>query len=219
MALKYLTPNDDAREVATKLRQAFTFFRKHGDGKYSANTIMSLLRASEGISAAIENGGVVHANHLPSLAVAEMPYSFDEETEVKSGGLMGIAIHLPDNRILIAVHSEARRKRLGTVLLHILRAWRPAGEMSIWVHRSNDVAQHFLLSNECVPWVLNPSGAIQWVSQRGQYDTSGAAENCNDWEIEEAIRMNAQYHQTRDTAPVEAPLLDRLALADDSVEF
>lgn len=172
--------------LAAAIRQAFAFFRRHGDRRYSAASLMRLLAHADRIDAG-------EHNDLPSVVTCEVPYSYDEDTEVKSGGVLGIAVLLPDERVMVAVHSERRQKRVGTSLIDFVRNYFTSYPV-VWVHRANFTGAAFLASLELMPWELNAAGAVQYC-QRQPLPEGEAVQDEPDYVIDQMLAQ--QRRQSR----------------------
>ncbi len=136
------------------LSKSFQYVRSQGGGHYSDRTVMHLQRNIERVDRD------PHDMDLPFLVVAEAPFSYDEDTEVKSGGILGMLIRWPDTKTVIAVHRNSRRKSVGRRLFEV--AQRNYLDMSFWVGRSNRQGQQFLLSLGMSPSAMNSQGGIRF---------------------------------------------------------
>lgn len=176
------------QEMSNVLRRAFAFFRRHDDGRYSANSKMDLLRFADKLDEYWQNDIEYDASEFPDIAYAEVPFSYDEETEVKTGGVVGMVIVLPGGRTMLAVHQEKRRARVGQALLITARdAIRY--ELALWIHRTNLVAQHFAISDSLgfMPFTVNRLGAVQY-SMNPPVEDSDAVEFCDDRDLDAMLR-------------------------------
>lgn len=169
----------DASALALALRSAFAFFRRHGDRRYSAQSLMRLLTFADKIDAGDHT-------ELPSIVTAEVPFAYDEETEVKSGGVLGIAVVLPDGRVMLAVHADKRRTKLGKALLSFVTSYFHSYPQ-VWVHRGNTIGAQFCLSMGYMPWLINPSGAVQYATMPTQPPTDDAVNEEPDFLVDEAL--------------------------------
>lgn len=145
---------------ATLMRQGFNFIRQHGDRRYSDTTLMRLVRAAE---QAERSAAGAQLSNMPNLVVVEAPTAYDEETEVKTGGISAMAICWPhnDGKTVLAVHRDKRRSKYGTLVLRALQesyCMTPA----LWVSARNFTAQQFLLSVGLMPTSLNGAGAVRY---------------------------------------------------------
>lgn len=131
------------------MRAAFQFLRTHGDSKYTATSLMNLLSAAEGAT-----------GDRPLLHVLEAPSSYDEETEVKTGGMVGVAIKYTNGKTLLAVKREHRRHGHGLLLLDA--ASRRGMAPNLWVHRENLGAIRFLAAAGYSPQSMNSQGALSF---------------------------------------------------------
>lgn len=141
------------------LKGAFPFFRAHSGGRYSSTSIMRLVAAMDRLDSGSTNG-------LPSLLVAATPYSYDEETECKKGGVVGMLVCWPqdEGRLMVAVHKARRRQKIGTALLRYYLAYESATAHA-WVSNRNFAGQAFLLANELYPTGMNSSGAVRYATE------------------------------------------------------
>jgi hypothetical protein len=137
------------------LRAAFTFFRQHADRRYSSKTLMALIDNADRLEGTGDRYSQV------TVVTVSIPFTYDEETEVKSGGVLGMGVLLPDRRILIAVRASARRQGLGRLIFENLDlAYVPTSVM--WLNRYNAVGQQFALAMGLVPQEMRPSGAVAY---------------------------------------------------------
>src|SRR5688500_3914727 len=114
---------------AMHLRNAFTFFRRHARNPgYSSGTLMRLLNAADSAEASTDR-----TNNLPVLTISTAPVSYDEDTEVKSGGMVGALVTWPDGKSLLAVESNSRRKGIARDIFHYHSSWSIYSAMYFWV--------------------------------------------------------------------------------------
>lgn len=145
-------------QVAAK---AFAFFRANSDGRYSSRNLMRLANLAD----EIENG--VQSQTLPFILAAVVPTSYDEDTEQKKGGHMGMAVWWANSgRCMLAVHPAQRRLGIGSaVLTFIRRHMANLGRPVFWVGRANVGGQMFLLSNALMPTAINSNGAVRYCNE------------------------------------------------------
>lgn len=136
---------------AQHLRGAFQFIRRNSANRYSNNSLMRLATAAD----------ETRDDRKPVITVATSPMSFDEETEVKSGGTSGMLVTFPDGRALLAVAVSQRRQGIATRLFRHNSNWTTITP-HFWVHSTNAPAQQFLLSMGLAPTALNGSGAVRY---------------------------------------------------------
>jgi GNAT superfamily N-acetyltransferase len=141
------------------LGQAFNFMRRNSAGRYSSSALMRVQRAHDDLQ-----DGMV--SRLPCLLVAERAAGYDELTEIKSGGILGMAVAWPD-RTLLAVQPAARRQGLGSVLVAAVTGFIPEASR-FWVARTNREGQQFLLRQGLVPQSMNNRGAIAFAIEGGE---------------------------------------------------
>lgn len=150
-------------EYEHALREAFAFMRRHDDGRYSSRMKMRILNAAERAEERRLNGQDPDTA-APGVVKIEVPFAFDEETEVKSGGALGILVVWPEDsgRVMLAVHKDHRRKKVGSALMGL--GTYPVGveQYTAWVNQRNTVAQHFLLSRGFMATGLNQVGGVCW---------------------------------------------------------
>jgi len=176
-------PNHEGYEEA--LRTAFNFLRKHDDGKYSSRTKMRVLDAATNAEFRRTSG---QAPAGPGVVVIETPFAYDEDTEVKSGGVLGVLVCWPDedNKVVLAVNKLHRRQHIGRLLMV---ATRPSGvyDYTAWVHTTNTPAQHFLLSRGAGPIAFNAAGGVCWQTP-GFIASDGAEDGIDPMESSRARR-------------------------------
>lgn len=137
--------------------RAFEFLRAQGDRRYSNNSLMELVNLAD----RHRNGGFESRPPAFILTVSQ-PYSFDEETEVKKGGVLGVVVQTNDGtcRAMLATAGGVRRRGVAGALLgaHLSLLGGP----TFWLHPSNAPAQHFLLRNGFQPVQMNRRGAVRY---------------------------------------------------------
>jgi GNAT superfamily N-acetyltransferase len=160
----------DGDQYGLALRQAFSFFRRHADGRYSNNTIMRILTAADRWDERVANDERTYDNRLPNLAICVIPTTYDENTEVKNGGMVGVLVSWEDDskRAIMAVHKNYRRKSIGTSLF--IRMRYSVLNANWWVGRHNQTGQQFLLSIGLFPTAFNTSGAIRYSAAHSDGD-------------------------------------------------
>lgn len=148
----------DRQRHVEALAQAFPFFRRHADGRYSSQTLMRLARVHD---QAIERR--IEDRALPLIAVAQEPVTYDEMTEQKLGGIVAMAVmfHELDGRTILAVRQTHRRRGIGTLLLRLIRQNKLP---HLWVARGNTAGQHFLIANSMFPTQLGTTGTIRYAA-------------------------------------------------------
>lgn len=183
---------DDVDGLSNELRQAFSFLRRHGNGRYSAGSLMKLLTAADRLDEATAGGFNVLASDVPMVATATVPYEYDEETEVKKGGTLACAIVLPDGRMMMAVNTNARRQKLGLALFHFVTGTGYVhGNPVVWIHQGNRDSAHFALAAGMQPREVNSRGAVAWsVDYIREEADDLATMDTGDWEVEEAMSIS-----------------------------
>jgi hypothetical protein len=154
--LRMLGPEN--AEYGGNLRMAFSFLRMHADRRYSDSSLMRLSRAAD----AYEYEQCRDPLRLPIVIVVEAPSSYDELTEVKHGGVLGVTVAWQgdDPKAVIAVHREVRRRGIATTMVEALG--RVVWNAAFWVGQRNTPGQQFLLSTGRFPVQLNSRGALQF---------------------------------------------------------
>lgn len=101
------------------LRQAFDFIRRDGGQRYTDRTLMAITRAAD--MAETMDADRILALNLPVVYFTEAPYSFDELTEEKRGGIVAAGVVITNDedvrRGVLAVRADMRRKGLATHML------------------------------------------------------------------------------------------------------
>lgn len=159
--ISYRTYTNTEPVYSQYVRQLFPFFRRNAEGKYTDRTMLTIANYSDAFIR--YNGDERILNEVtPLIVVAESPFSYDEVSEVKKGGLVGIGLITPnDNRMLIAVHRDMRRNKIGTNV-YIRGRNHISKNPILWAGRRNAVGQHFALSLGLVATALNAAGAIRY---------------------------------------------------------
>ena len=185
-------------ETAGACRQAFAFFRRNADRRYSASVLMSLLTHAEAIEADAERGVLPDsseddaAHRYPAVMTLGTPFEYDEETEVKSGGLVGVAVLLPDNRVLFAVLPDQRRKGVGREMTRLLAGRYDYFNLNWWIHQENRDGQQFALAVGLMPYQVNRHGAVLYRATAVEDPDVGAVEWMEDDEIERQLRRGSR---------------------------
>lgn len=143
---------------ATLMRQSFNFLRQHGDRRYSDTTLMRVVRAAEQVERS-----ATHTDNMPSLVTIELPTAYDEDTEVKTGGLCAMAVCWThnDGKTAIATHQSMRRRRYGSLMVRALQN-TVCSLPAFWVSARNAPGQQFLLSLGLMPTSMNGAGAVRY---------------------------------------------------------
>lgn len=154
------------------LEQAFPFFRRFSQGRYSSQSLMRLARAVDEY-----DGYGSSAGNLPLFLIASTPFSYDEETEVKSGGTLAMLAYWPsqDGRTMLAIAPPHRGKRLGTSMVACLRDYINS-EVTLWVGRTNTLGHRLALTSGLFPTAISPSGAVRYATAMLDADGDGGGE-------------------------------------------
>lgn len=139
---------------------AFEFLQRHGESRYSDRTLMSINRLAAS-SAAILDGSAPYADRPARVFICGSEVTYDEETEVKRGGTLAVAVCLPVEqgfKVVMATAPEARRQRLATSLMDMVR--RGTRGSTCWVGQNNIEGQQFLLSVGMFPLAMNNRNAV-----------------------------------------------------------
>lgn len=155
----------DPGRFSQALRDAFSFFRRAADGKYTSTSLMRLLDAAEG----------GRQTGQPPVRIVEVgrPSSYDPDTEVKTGGVVGMAVVYESGRTMLAVAPASRGSRVGrTLLAEAGYGLTITDPLTLWIHQSNVGAQRFALACGLVPESMNGSGAIAYRTVRMYGDTT-----------------------------------------------
>lgn len=149
-----------------EIRAGWEFLRRNHDGRYTDRSLMAILAEADtldnesyGGPSAVTTAG----NGLVMLSAAEA-ISFDEDTEVKRGGLLGVMFLVPgeegEARGIIAVREEARRHRLGTSLC--VMAAQHTRKLNLWMGAEAIAPQRFALAAGFMPHSFNRQNAISY---------------------------------------------------------
>ncbi len=163
--LEVVGPGMDGHEEA--LRAAFSFLRRHDDGRYSSRMKMRVLQAAEDAERGRELG-VSHTSY-PGVVMVRVPTHYNEDTEVKGGGLLaaGVCWSGEDGKVVLATHVDHRRKGLGKTIMHTLQNACGIYTRTAWVNKSNIIGQHFLLAVGLTPTGFNASGGVCYTGTVG----------------------------------------------------
>lgn len=152
--------NEDGAEYETHLRLGFEFIRRNSDRRYSTRTLQAILQAAD----EAENLRVYDINrptNLPALITLTRPISYDEETEVKSGGLAaaGVLFAGDDGRFVITTAPQFRRNGIGRALMRIANHMGP---VTVYANNGNYDGQRFLLACNLMPISISSVGTVSY---------------------------------------------------------
>lgn len=157
------------------LRTAYDVIRRYGDGRYSSRSLVNISNAADEAAALEQYPNEYNAvsrniitARLPHLLRATLPSSYDEETEVKFGGVVSAAVVFPanDNKTLLAVSPGMRKKGIGSAMLVLVNS--SIAPPVCWVHRTNSGGQQFLLRNGYAPSTITTGGAVRYTLAFGR---------------------------------------------------
>lgn len=140
---------------------AFDFLQRNANGRYSDRTLMAISRWSF-VSAELVEGTRQLDGPAPAVVSLSREVTYDEETEVKTGGTAALAVTLPSgegSKLIIATAPEARRNGYGSLLVRELRYFP---FIHAWVGATNTVGQQFLLANAMHPLAMNRRQAVMY---------------------------------------------------------
>lgn len=165
-----IMPTSDQYNLAT--RTAFEFVRRHGDGRYSDRTLMATHRLGDRWARTPS----LDVTEFPPFVVVEEAASYDPDTEVKSGGIIGMAYALPSEyeggtRAVLAVRQQSRCKGLGRYLLAELGVYL-SSTPALFVGRTNTVGLMFALANEYLVEGMNQRTGTLELRHRYSGDSS-----------------------------------------------
>lgn len=164
---KFMTVHNDD-DYGLYLGRARDYIGAHGDRRYSPITLNRIYNCSIALNDPLMQQTV---GTMPLLVVADTPITYDEETEVKQGGMLGIVVCWPNDRTVIAVHARRRREGLGMALMDRLIYNIGRESVVLWAARDNRVGHHFALDLGLFPSAMNLSGAIRYDCTVGETDS------------------------------------------------
>lgn len=164
--LSYIDFGSDLYPLA--LSTAFTFFSTQSSGRYTDRTMMTIRRIADKWADSTRSDRDEHVStegYLPNLYIAESPYSWDEETEIKRGGILSILMCLPNDegeyRGLLAVTEQIRRRNLGRSMMRACSMFN--GRMSWYIHQTNFAGMALATDSGFAPIQVNSNtGTIQY---------------------------------------------------------
>lgn len=140
----------------SNLSLLYRFFRSHSDGRYSARTMNKL--SSLPIDWEETRNGRGSVADFPTILMAGKQFTFDDETETKTGGKVGVAVVWPNGTTVIAVHREGRRTHIGSALIERVQSYN---HPVMWVGRQNIAGQMFSLKSGLFVTAMNANGALR----------------------------------------------------------
>lgn len=115
----------ESSEYSNFTSKMFDFFSAHSGGRYSDRSMMQLRRIGKRMEGTTAEGRFSSESetylNLPVGLVVESPNGWNADTEVKSGGILGMYVIIPtddgDCRGMIAVPNAVRRKGIASAML------------------------------------------------------------------------------------------------------
>jgi hypothetical protein len=159
--MTYLDLYSEAYPLA--LNTAFEFLSRNHDGRYRDRTLMSIRRwafsvAETDVHARTYGSSTFHDRKYPSILVLEAPFSYDEDTEAKSGGIIGLTVCVDDGdgdwRGILAVSKHMRNKKAASALVQGFNAVS-SSSMSYYAHSHNFLAARTAASLGYAPVAIN----------------------------------------------------------------
>jgi GNAT superfamily N-acetyltransferase len=149
------------------MSKAFIHLSKTHSGRYSDRTMMTVRRWADRVENTNYADRIRDENnvYLPVVICAESPYSYDNDTEIKRGGIHGMLIALPNDegtyRGILSVSEHSRRQGIGTALMTAAQNFGP--RLSMYANRTNLVAMRLAASTGYSPVQVNSvSGVIEY---------------------------------------------------------
>lgn len=158
-------------QYLTRLKEAVTFLRRNSSRRYSDSQLGSLMRKVDVCEERVASNNGRHSYfeadyRMPTLVIMEDEPGYDEETEVKTGGIIGVALIIPSldespSKVLMAVKEARRREGIGTKLMVGFRQVMPTYNTVTYVSGSNTIGLLFAIDAGFVPAELTPNGVMQ----------------------------------------------------------
>ena len=157
-------------QYLTRLKEAVTFLRRNSSRRYSDSTLGSLMRKVDVCEDLLRSGVAPRffaADYrMPTLVIVGDEPGYDEETEVKTGGIIGVAIIIPSldespSKVLMAVKESRRREGIGTKLMAGFRQVMPTYNTVTYVSATNTTGLLFAIDAGFLPAELTPNGVMQ----------------------------------------------------------
>lgn len=140
-------------EYVAKLKEAAGFLRTNSSGRYSDRTHGRFLRKAEAAERTLISRapGFDPELNLPGVFIIEEPFAYDEDTEVKTGGIIAVALvdqslTTSKNAIYMAVRQPSRRRAAGSALVQAAR--RNYGQLTTYVNGANKPGLMFALCHD-----------------------------------------------------------------------
>lgn len=140
---------------------AFDFLQRHAQGRYSDRTLMSVSRWSFTSAEILEGRGQPSPGSRAAAYSIAKEVTYDEDTEVKHGGTVAMAVALPAEwgaKVVIATAPNCRRQGFGTRILAHITAYTPYAHA--WVGNGNIAGMQFLLNCGMRPLSMNRRQAV-----------------------------------------------------------
>lgn len=158
-------------QYLARLKEAVTFLRRNSSRRYSDSTLGSLMRKVDVCEERVASNNGRHSYfdadyRMPTLVIMEDEPGYDEETEVKTGGIIGVALIIPSLdespcKVLMAVKEARRREGVGTKLMAGFRQVMPTYNTVTYVSATNTTGLLFAIDAGFLPAELTPNGVMQ----------------------------------------------------------
>lgn len=141
---------------------AFDFLQRNANGRYSDRSLMAISRWGF-YSSEMLDGERRSPSPTPCVFSLSREVTYDEDTEVKTGGTVAMAVTLPGgesgSKLIIATAPDARRRGYAS---RLLTAAQVIPYLHAWVGQMNIVGQQFLLATGMHPIAMNRRQALMY---------------------------------------------------------
>lgn len=168
--LSYIDLTSDLYPLA--LKTAFDFISRNHNGRYRDRTMMTIRRWSERVQSTTPASRLAEYHNdpdrrFPIAMIAEVPFSYDENSESKNGGVVGINLGIDDGdggyRGILCTSKKFRQKNIGTVLVSSMGNVSTPGHIDYYAHNQNFNAARLAAKLSYTPISINSeSGVVQY---------------------------------------------------------
>lgn len=151
------------------IKTAFEFIARNHSGKYRDRTLMTIRRWAENVedSTIVSRINETYSDAekvFPIPMIAEIPFSYDDDTESKNGGIVGINIGLDDGdggiRGILCVSKHLRNKKIGSSLIYAMNSVCSVGRFDYYAGNKNYIAAKTAASVGYAPVSINSETGV-----------------------------------------------------------
>lgn len=168
--LSYIQVENDMYPLA--LKTAFDFVSRNHNGRYRDRTLMTIRRWAERVQSTTPTGRLSEMysdpdRRFPIILIAEIPFSYDEDSESKNGGVVGINLGIDDGdggyRGVLCTSKNYRQRNIASALVASMGNVSAPGHIDYYANNKNFNAARLAAKLSYTPISINSeSGVVQY---------------------------------------------------------